>query len=266
MKRIVKPLLVAFWTLMIAFMPFAADEANADHDNAVVLKVGGYPFEPFVDDDQGITADFIALLNRSQQQIHFEFVPIPSQRRYELMRREVIDAVFFEMPVWGWQGFEEDVEVSSSILRGTEVFVARRDSSTEDLFGLSHDRKVALTLGYHYAFAGFNSDQNHLRTIVDPIFAEKVSQTLRYLRSGAADMAVMSDIFLLSQYEKNPNLQSELTIGPVPDHDYSLPVIIHKSAPVTAQQIDDIVNGLRKSGELARFFEQYGLDGLVLNP
>lgn len=254
---------------MVLFMMcggFGAESAHADHENAELVRVGGYPFEPFVEDGQGITADFLELLNRSQDQLRFEMVSIPSQRRYELMRREVIDAVFFEMPVWGWQNYQSDIDVSSPILRGTEIFVARREESgKEAVFNLNPKRKVAVTLGYHYAFADFRADQNHIRSVVDAVFAEKISQTLRYLRSGAVDLAVMSDIFLLSQYQRAPHLKSELAIGPIADHDYSLPVIVHKNAPVTAQQIDDLVGQLKRSGELEAFFARFGIESLILD-
>ena len=245
---------------------YGAVPAHADHDNAVTVRVGGYPFEPFVADGHGITAQFLELLNKSQEDIHFELVSIPSQRRYELMRREVIDAVFFEMPVWGWQDYEAEIEVSTPIMRGTEIYVARREEGGEEaMFKLSPERKVAVTLGYHYAFADFSADQNYIRSKVDAVFAEKVSQTLRYLRSGAVDLAVMSDIFLLSQYQKTPQLKAELAIGPVPDHNYSLPVIVHRNAPVSARQIDALVTQLRQSGELEQFFEQFGIESLLLN-
>ncbi len=265
MKTRIRKLLAPFVAALIACTGSSVMPANADHENAVRIKVGGYPFEPFVEDGRGITADFLALLNRSQQDIHFELVSIPSQRRYELMRREIIDAVFFEMPVWGWQDYQAEIDVSSPILRGTEIFVARRqEGSGAAVFQLSPERKVAVTLGYHYAFADFNADQKHVRTVVDAVFAEKISQTLRYLRTGAVDLAVMSDIYLLSQYQRTPQLKSELAIGPVPDHDYALPIILHKNAPVTALQIDKLIEKLRTTGALTDFFSKYGIESLLL--
>lgn len=266
MKIEIRTLLAPIMAMLLLCAGFSTASAYADHENTVVVRVGGYPFEPFVEDEQGITVEFLELLNRSQDQIHFDMISIPSQRRYELMRREVIDAVFFEMPVWGWQNYEADIAVSSPILRGTEIFVARREEGgKEAMFNLHPERKVAVTLGYHYAFANFRSDQNHIRSVVDAVFAEKISQTLRYLRSGAVDLAVMSDIFLLSQYQRAPHLKSELAIGPIADHDYSLPVIVHKNAPITAQQIDDLVEQLQRSGELEAFFARFGIESLILD-
>lgn len=252
---------------VMAFVMNAPAPVHAQAEGAVTVKVGGYPFAPFVDDAGGITPAFLTLLNDYQQSIRFEFVPIPSQRRYELMRREVIDAVFFEMPVWGWHDFEDDIEVSKPILRGSEIFVARRSASGSDTsFDLAPDRKVAVTLGYHYAFADFDADQEHIRTKIDAIFVEKVSQTLQYLRAGAVDMAVMSDIFLFGQYQRDPALQNSLVVGSKPDHDYALPVLIHKTAPVSAIEVDKLIASLAASGKLKEFFSTYGIDGLIIAP
>lgn len=237
----------------------------ADRKQPVTVRVGGYPFEPFVENGLGVTPAFLTLLNGLQADMQFEFVQIPAQRRYELLRRGTVDAIFFEMPVWGWQDYAEHVEITEPILRGTEVFVALRETSEgKEVFRLAPDRKIALTLGYHYAFADFNADQSYIRTKVDAVFAERISQTLRYLRSGAVDVAVMSDLFLYREYQRTPALQGQLFIGPKPDHDYALPLLVRSGGPVSANDLDTLMEKMRVDGSLTAFFGGFGLDGVVI--
>lgn len=238
----------------------------ADNETpTIIVKVGGYPFEPFVDGEDGVTPAFLKELNKRQSAVRFEFVPVPSQRRYELLRRGVVDAFFFEMPVWGWQTLAEDITTTRAILRGSEVLVARRqDRLSEDVFRLSPERKVALTLGYHYAFADFMADQAYIGTKVDAVFGETIGQTLRYLRSGAADLAIMSDIFLYREFMRNPALKEQLTLGPDPDQTYALPLLVRNAAPVKAAELDALLATMYADGSLQAFFARFGLAGLLL--
>ncbi len=266
--KMIKKLIYA--TLLAAIASVGAGAAGVrvtdEAATAVVVKVGGYPFEPFVDGDDGVTPAFLGELNQRQSAFRFEFIPVPSQRRYELLRRGVVDAFFFEMPVWGWQAMAEDITTTRALLRGTEVFVVRRqDRLQEDIFRLSPERKVALTLGYHYAFADFRADQTYIGTKVDAVFGENIGQTLRYLRSGAADLAVLSDIFLYREFVRNPSLKEQLTLGPDPDQTYALPLLVRNAAPLSAAELDAILAAMHADGSLQAFFARFGLAGLLMD-
>ena len=237
---------------------FAPAQAS---DERVMVKVGGYPFEPFVEQDGGITPAFLDALNARQSAYHFEFVSIPAQRRYELLRRGVIDAVFFEMPRWGWQPLEAVIDVTHPVLRGAEVYIAlNQKSEGSDLFRLSPAKKVALTLGYHYAFADFNADQAYIHSKVDAVFSESMAQTLRYLTSGAVEIALVSDLFLRREFSRKPDLQYQLVQRPLPDQEYELSTILRKDGPITSQALDKVFASM----DAKTFFKTYGLDGLVM--
>lgn len=237
---------------------FASDDGGP---GKVTIKVGGYPFEPFVEQQGGITPAFLAELNIRQETYHFEFVPIPAQRRYELLRRGVIDAVFFEMPVWGWQSLEAQIDVTHPVLRGAEVFIARNQNEAgDDLFRLAPDKKMALTLGYHYAFANYNADQAYIHSKVDAVFSESMAQTLRYLMSGAVEIALVSDLFLRREFSRHPDLQYQLVQRPLPDQEYELSAILRKDGPISAGTLDEVFSSV----DMKSFFKAYGLDGLVM--
>lgn len=266
--KMIKNLIYA--ALLAAIVSVGAGAAGVrvmdEGSTAVVVRVGGYPFEPFVDGNDGVTPAFLNELNQRQSTFRFEFVPVPSQRRYELLRRGVVDAFFFEMPVWGWQTLAADITTTRAILRGSEVLVARQqDQSKENIFHLSPARKVALTLGYHYAFADFKADQAYIGTKVDAVFGETIGQTLRYLRSGAADLAIMSDIFLYREFMRTPSLKEQLILSPDPDQTYALPLLVRNAAPVEAAELDAILEAMYADGSLQAFFARFGLARLLLD-
>ena len=233
----------------------------------VVVKVGGYPFEPFVEEQLGVTPAFLTMLNGRQSKVRFEFMAIPAQRRYELMARGVIDAVFFEMPVWGWQDFADQIDVSKPILKGREMFVALAENPEgASLFALAPRSKVALTLGYHYAFTDFRSDQSFIRTKVDAVFAEKLSDTLRYLQSGVVDVGVMSDIFLYHEFQRQPGLRGKLLLSKKIDHEYALPLIVRRGGAISAKDLDAIIEQAIADGSLQAFFAGFGLSDTLMVP
>lgn len=243
----------------------AADAAAAT--GSAVVTVGGYPFEPFVEGDAGITPAFIALLNERQSDYEFRFLPVPARRRYELLDRAVIDAVFFEMPAWGWRETHADrIEVTAPILRGAELFVALEGSPLGDqLFELSPHRSVALTLGYHYAFADFNADQAHIRSLVTATFAERVSQTLRYLETGTVEVGVLSNIFLLREFQRRPALKGRLKVADHIDHEYALPLMVRRGGPVPRDTLAAMLRAMTADGSLKAFFKGYGLEDIVID-
>ena len=229
------------------------------------VTVGGYQFEPFVDGTSGVSPDLIALLNQSQSDVRFDFVLIPAQRRYERMQSGKIDMLMFEMAAWGWQDKAVPVETTAPLLSGHEAFVARRDRwdtalPPEDRL----TRKLALTLGYHYAFAGFNADQKYLKSHYDVVFAETQTKVLKHLLAGNADIAIVSDLFLTTAMIKDPSIDRVVVTVSPPDQLYDLPLMVRKSAPVTAAELGKMLKALKKDSKLQQFFAVRGLGDFLV--
>ncbi|MCJ9429706.1 transporter substrate-binding domain-containing protein [Kordiimonas marina] len=224
------------------------------------IKVGGYQFEPFVGGAHAVTPALIERLNKIQSDYHFVFVPIPAQRRYQLMRSGAIDVLMFEMPTWGWADAGISVEVTRPILSGHEVFVARKGSWDASLKPDDRlKRRMALTLGYHYAFADFDADQKFLKSHFDVMFAETQTQGLKYLVAGTVDLAIVSDMFLACSQKRDKALAGKVEIIPPHDQDYHLPLMVRAGAPITAANLGAMLDTLKRSGQLHSFFEHQGL-------
>lgn len=243
---------------------FCAMGARAE---PIEILVGGYPFEPFVEGNLGVTPGFIALLNSHQNRYRFKFVPIPAQRRYELLETGKIDAIFFEMRQWGWQNKKAVADVTRPIISGRELFVTLR-TRKDAAFLLKEptEQKMALTLGYHYAFADYNSDQDFLKGQFDTLFAPKQRTAIKYLVSGSADVAMASEIFLHAEYLRDSDLEQQLLLSSNEDQFYELPHLVRQGADITVEALHEILDSLVECECLSSFFASYGLQRLLTYP
>lgn len=231
----------------------------------IPVKVGEYNFEPFVDGNLGITPAFLTVLNGYQSEYEFEFVRMPARRRFGLLKGGHVDAVFFEMPKWGWTEQGIEIETTRPVLHGKELYVARRDNlKGQQVFTLNPTRKVALVESFHYAFADFNSDQNHINSLVKAQFLRKQSDILKSVQRGFTDVGLMSNIFLNWETKRNPKLRDIFIVGPEIDHEYKLPMIVRKNGPIAANALSEILDRMYADGTLTAFFGGFGLADLVI--
>ncbi|NVJ97211.1 MAG: ABC transporter substrate-binding protein [Alphaproteobacteria bacterium] len=250
------------FTVIAAGMAFglpASKAVNADQMlDRIPVIVGGYRFEPYVDESGGVARKFIQLLNDHQSTYAFQFMEMPARRRYDLMREGRIDALLFEMMVWGWQDMADQVSVTKPLLTGSELFIALKpiNGPTEHLFEGISTKRLALTLGYHYGFADFNADPDHLKARFDVVFSEFQRFSLRHVLAGTADLAVVNDAFLERENRRDIGLSHQVVASPKPDQCYQLPVMLRAGGPINLAEMTALLDALKTSGALRGFFEQ----------
>jgi polar amino acid transport system substrate-binding protein len=255
---------------LLSFLPFflfsSAAVAMQQETAQTLVKVGGYEFEPFVEKGQGITPAIVTLLNDLQSEYKFEFVSIPAQRRYSLMEGGKIDAVFFEMQRWGWENHQEHVETTRPLIKASEAFFAlKANPEGERVFADIKNKQLALTLGYHYAFADFNADQDYISERFNARFAPSQRVALRLMLAGSTDLVILSDIFLYREMARNPALKGQVIRAPKVDQEYALPLMVRKNGPITAARLEKCLDKLEKSGALAAFFADFGSASLLIS-
>lgn len=229
------------------------------------VVVGGYQFEPFVGPYDGVSGEFVGLLNKTQNRFDFTFQEIPASQRYALMASGEIDMILFEQSIWGWQEQGAAVAVTPPILSGAEVLVGRAGEFEGDLlYEALETRRLALTRGYHYGFADFNADPAYLEAHFSVIFADHQRDTLTLLLEGKADIAVLNEAFLERAYMADPSLRAALTQAKRHDQDYSLPIMVRVGGPVSLSGINQMLADMRRTGQLANFFTFQGLGRFVL--
>lgn len=252
--------------LVFGLAMVAASEAGAESRERQTVIVGGYQFEPFVDVTGGVAPKFLQLLNDRQDQFEFRFLEIPARRRYSLMQAGKVDMILFEMLAWGWEDKAALVAVTPPLLSGAEVFISRAEDYRQDpqIFERLQSKKLALTLGYHYGFAGFNANPDFLKKTYDVVLSDFQRYTLRHVLVGSADLAVVNEAFLERAFIQAPDLRYRLKVSPKPDQQYRLPVMVRKNGPISEADVVALLHQLEKSGELRAFFEAEGLGKFLM--
>lgn len=240
--------------------------ANAVAESKTVT-IGGYSFPPYVIENQGdysgLVPELIDSLNRLQGDYEFVFVPTSIERRYEAFERHRFDVILFESPDWGWQHIPKAV-LPLGIL-DSEVFVGRSpEANSEGFFSDLAQRRVLLVRGYHYRFAGFNTDENVLKT---QYLAELVPDTraaVEGLLLGRADIAPISQAFISYFQRAFPDKAEKLVVSTIVDQQYKHTALIHPQSPLDVETLRALLGQLERSGELARLMSKYHLSRDVL--
>lgn len=243
-------LLAVFW---LAPSVWAAD--------AIEVRIGAAHFPPYTvrpeqGADSGLLPQLVDALNRTQRHYHFVVVPTSIQRRFGDLQQGRTDMAIFENPEWGWQQIpHQSVDMG---LEDAEVFVARQANGRDPhYFDDLHGKRLALINGYHYAFAGFNSNPGYLRTAYNATLTYSHDSNLLMVQAGRADIALVTRSYLSDFLARNPASREQLVPSQRIDQVYHHYALLRPGAPIGEQAFAALLRSLRESGELARIFEPY---------
>lgn len=247
MNRFLLTLLVA-----LAGMPTPAMAAQT-------VKVGAYPFLPFVDKSGGLTADLVAAMNAFQSDYQFLIVSTSSNRRFRDMANGSFTVMFFENIKWGWD--PALVEASKVFLQGDgEVYVARSAPGRgQEYFRSLNDKHLLGVTGYHYGFADFEADPALLAQKFHITFSPDNAVSLRNLLADRGEVAVLTKSYLKSYLVNNPQAAARLLVSERYDQTYSHTVLVKKGSQPGAQQIEHLLDRMEAAGVLKKLWAQYGL-------
>jgi len=227
------------------------------------VKVGGYEFPPFVDENApggGLAPSFIEALNNLNSEHTFTFVSTSPKRRFEHMRSGRFDMMFFEMPIWGWEKENIDYETTPTLLEGGEVYVGHVDNvDDQSYFDWLGDKALAGMLGYHYGFADFNSDREYLNENFDIELTSTHRGNLGKVLKKRIDVAVVTQSFLELYFVENPDARDKLVLSEKLDQKYELPVLISAESPVRAAEMSELLEQLEASGAVDEVLNRFGL-------
>lgn len=243
------------FTLLFALL-YGAFPAGA----AEPVRVGAYPFLPFVDKSSGLTFELVQAMNAFQKDYQFEVVSTSANRRYQDMASGTFSVMLFENIKWGWEA--EPVEASKVFLRGDgEVYVARSAPGRgQEYFQTLDDKQILGVLGYHYGFANFEADQVLLRKKFQITFSPDNEVSLRNLLIGHGDVAVLTKSYLSGYLLKHPEDKDKLLVSERMDQAYAHMALVKKGAKPTAQDIDALLGRMEAAGVLKKLWTRYGLE------
>ena len=228
---------------------------------AEVVKVGGAHFPPYViksrqQESSGLLPQLLQALNQAQSDYHFIMLPTAIVRRFSDLQRGRIDMAIFENPARGWRDI--DAEAIDMRLEDAEVFVARREvQRDQEYFAHLQDKRLALYRGYHYGFAGFNSDPHYLSQTFNANQGHSHDSNLLMVLRGRADIALVTRSNLYDFIERNREHASSLLISERVDQIYRHHAMLRRGAPISAARLAELLEQLRANGEMARIFSPY---------
>lgn len=227
-----------------------------------VVHVAGVYFPPYVfkSDEQlrktGLLAGLLDALNQQQAAFRFVMVPTSIKRRFGDFQQGRVDLAIFENPEWGWQDIAHSAVDMG--LEDSEVFVSRAEPGRDQhYFERLEGKRLALYHGYHYAFADFNSEPEYLITRFKAILTHSHDSNLLMVLRGRADIALVTRSYIGDFLDRYREYAGQLLISERIDQHYRHHVLLRPGAPISADQISEMLETLRRNGRLAEIFGRY---------
>lgn len=225
------------------------------------VRVGGYEFPPFVESDgKGLVWDLIEALNATQTTYEFSFVPVAARRRYGDLVDGRFDVMLFESPDWEWTQRQAPVDFTAEFLRGGEVFIAQaKPGRGQDFFANLKGKRVVGILGYHYGFAGFNADPEHLAREWGMKLVANHKSSIDMVLADRADLAVVTDAFLWAYLSGSPEARGKVLVSDRFDQVYRHRALVRRNGPIDVKTMDGLLVKLDQDGTLARIWRRAGI-------
>ncbi|WP_225314336.1 substrate-binding periplasmic protein [Marinobacter halotolerans] len=231
-----------------------------------VIRIGAYNFPPIamVDEDNqanGLLGDLLDALRTQQDTFSFEVIHTSPRRRYLDFSNGLFDVMFFENPDWSWN--QDDINFSAPMLKDEEVYIAlKKDNRDQSFFDNLSERRIVAIAGYHYGFAGFETDSEELSKRFNIELSHSHRRNLKLIRAdrpSVAEVAVVSRSFLNTYLSRFPEHRDDLLISEQLDQTYQLRVITRKNGPVGVDTIEGLLQPLIDSGRYQELVREHGL-------
>ncbi len=227
------------------------------------VKVGAYHFPPYAIKPEtatpgGLLPELLSALNSSQTKYHFSLVPTSVTRRYADLQSARFDLILFESPAWGWQSIPH--QSADLHIEDAEVYVARQEAGRDQRYFLElADKRFALYSGYHYGFAGFNSDPDYLKKHFKVTFTYSHDSNLLMVQRKRVDLTIVARSYLALYFRDNPEYRSQLLVSEREDQIYRHRALLRHQAPLDGAQLRHLLDDLKDTGVLMPLLQRYQL-------
>lgn len=234
--------------------------------NETEITLGVYHFPPIASVDNsgeatGLLGDLLHELEQTHPAVSFRVFHTSPKRRYLDFDAGLYDVIFFESPDWGWT--EKEVEISRPILADEELYVALKKPGRDlSFFEDLHQRSIVAISGYHYGFAGHETDNSVLEQKFDIEFSDSHSRNLNLIkadRPSVAEVAIVSYSYLQRHLARHPEDWDKLLISDEPDQRYRLSIIAREGGAASADQMLRLLAPLVENGRYRQLVENWGL-------
>ncbi len=232
-----------------------------------LVKVGGYPFAPYVTktadgEYSGLTLDLISQLNLIQDKYQFAFVSTSSPYRYQAFSRNRFELMFFENKMWGWQ--HADFYTLPLPIDDGEVYIAKKDPVQEaDYFNDIAAKKLVLVEGYHYNITNDVTDKDILKKHFNVTFVTNNHASIEAILRGRGEVAPVTWSYLQHYFRQNPQAKDQLVSSERWDQRYQHQVLLSHSASISYDELLSLLQELDKKGVLDQLTTTYQLSRKV---
>lgn len=229
------------------------------------VAVGGYDFAPYVEIDAagkpaGLALDLIDLLNSVQTEWQFKFVLTSSARRFQDFEEGRFDIILFESLDWEWKAKGLPVDASKELVSDDEVYLAQaKPGRGQDYFNTLADKRLVGIIGYHYAYAGFESDPARLRQRFDITLVNSNEAIYGLILEDRVDVGITARSYLARHLRLHPADRARLLPSQKIDQTYSLRALVRRGAKPGTADIDRLLERLAADGRLGRLWREAGL-------
>lgn len=257
-----KLLFIKFLFVFCALI-FNSSWAQAQDKAPTVVKVGATEFPPYIEVSpdgkiSGIIAETLDYMNSIQKNYKFVAIPASAMRRHENFKKNIFDLSFYDNIEWGWD--KTQVDASNVFMRGKEVYIAKsKPGRDESYFSSFKDKTMVGMLGYHYGFAGFNSDPVYLRNKFKMQSSTSNESSIKMILYERGDIAVVSDAYLNWYLNNHPDARDKILISKKVDQNYLHTIIVRKNIRPTVSEINRLLIKFKQSKEFKSIETRYGV-------
>jgi ABC-type amino acid transport substrate-binding protein len=252
--------------LCVCVIIAGAMSAPTSASQPVNVRIGVYNFPPIAMVDHnnqaiGLLGDLLDEFRNQNEDVSFEILHTSPMRRHLDFRSGLFDVMFFEHPNWGWDS--EAVNVSGPILRDDEVYVAlNKKERDQSFFDRVSEHRIVAIAGYHYGFAGLETNSEKLRKQFDLELSNSHQRNLHLIRAdrpSVAEVAVVSRSFLSIYLSRFPDQRDDFLVSDRVDQSYELHVITRENGPISPETIESLLQPLIDSGRYQELVRKHGL-------
>lgn len=240
-----------YWHCLLAALGLFCLQSSA----AEIIRVGGYPFSPFVTKQQmryqGFSIQLLDALNQLQDRYQFQFTPTYPGTRHLGFQHHRFDMIFFENPAWGWQSQVIDF-IPFNLEDGDVMIALAQPGRGNEFFSHLEEKSLIAVENYHYGFANMNSQASELKKQFKVVLVKDNERSLQALLRKRGDIAFITHSYLMGQLQQHPELKNQLLISRQFDNYYRLGIILRPDHKLDRLLLQQWLNQLEQQG----FFER----------
>lgn len=214
-------------------------------------------------DGTGLSLDITKELNKIQDKYNFKHDVLPTKRLVKMAVDGKLHIASFSNLSWSWD--KTKVDRTEVLLEDRDVFITlnkegKNSTFFEDIDGLT---KIGV-MGFHYKFIDSQLPPEVLKEKHSYTGVQSEKAVIDMILTERGEVGIVSTMSLKYFMKTDPVKFSQLLISNNFDTQYDRYYVIVKESPISAGEMNGLMDELKKSGTLKKLYHKYGLDDPAL--